>query len=101
MTMEQAVQCTPPSRTGRRLLWLYLYAAVMSLGATAAVARAGDAQDTRSVWKRIAPYFSPPPELANDFGPYRSPLKFDDGTDVKTPGDWQRRRQEILAYWHK
>jgi pimeloyl-ACP methyl ester carboxylesterase len=49
----------------------------------------------------IAPFFSPPPELSGDFGDYRSPLKFYDGSDVKTPADWQRRRQEILNTWHK
>jgi len=43
--------------------------------------------------------FASPPQLAGDFGTYRSPLKFDDGTPVKTPTDWQRRRQEILAAW--
>ncbi|MHC4727404.1 MAG: prolyl oligopeptidase family serine peptidase [Planctomycetota bacterium] len=48
----------------------------------------------------IAPFFSPPPKLTNDFGKYRSPLKFYNGTPVKTPGDWQRRRDEILKTWH-
>ena len=47
----------------------------------------------------IAPFFRPPPELAGDFGTYKSPLIFDDGTKVKTPADWQRRRQEILHTW--
>jgi hypothetical protein len=28
-------------------------------------------------------------------------LKFVDGTLVKTPQDWSRRRQEILATWHR
>jgi hypothetical protein len=32
-------------------------------------------------------------------GHYRSPLLFDDGRPVKTPEDWQRRRQEILRFW--
>ena len=36
---------------------------------------------------------------ANDFGTYRSPLTFNDGTAVKTPADWQKRRQEILVTW--
>ena len=31
---------------------------------------------------------------------YRSPLKFDDGTAVKNAADWQKRRGEILKYWH-
>jgi hypothetical protein len=47
----------------------------------------------------IAPFFSPPAEFAGDFGTYQSPLIFDDGTKVKTPADWQRRRREILKTW--
>jgi dienelactone hydrolase len=27
-------------------------------------------------------------------------MKFDDGSDVKTPADWPRRRAEILKFWH-
>ncbi len=49
---------------------------------------------------KLAPYLKPPKELANDFGSYRSPLKFDDGTDVKTAADWKKRRKEIRKYWH-
>jgi dienelactone hydrolase len=48
---------------------------------------------------KLAPYFKPPAEFANDFGGYRSPLKFDDGTEVKTPADWKKRRAEIRRYW--
>jgi dienelactone hydrolase len=48
----------------------------------------------------IAAAFGPTAEFAGDFGPYKSPLVFDDGTAVKTPVDWQRRRQEILKTWH-
>jgi dienelactone hydrolase len=54
-----------------------------------------------TVWREITPYFSPPPELANEFGSYRSPLIFADGRPVKTPADWRLRRQEILDQWHK
>jgi hypothetical protein len=50
-------------------------------------------------WKRLAPHFSPPKELAGDLGDYRSPLRFDDGQAVKTPEDWKRRRGEIRGYW--
>jgi dienelactone hydrolase len=49
---------------------------------------------------KLAPYFKPPAELADDFGHYRSPLKFDDGTQVKSAEDWKKRRAEILKYWH-
>jgi len=52
-------------------------------------------------WTRIAPFFQPPAELAEDLGNYKSPLVFDDGRPVRTPDDWRRRRQEILQFWHK
>jgi dienelactone hydrolase len=47
----------------------------------------------------LAPAFRPPAELANDFGSYRSPLLFNDGTKVQTPADWPRRRKEIFDTW--
>jgi Prolyl oligopeptidase family len=50
--------------------------------------------------KSLAPYFTPPAEFAGQFGDYRSPLRFADGTEVKTADDWKRRRQEILQSWH-
>lgn len=62
---------------------------------------ADDPQGAGSLWTRIAPFSSPPDEFAGDFGDYRSPLKFADGSTVRTPEDWQRRRQEILDTWHE
>lgn len=44
-------------------------------------------------------FFSPPPQYADDCGDYRSPLRFEDGTPVRTAADWERRRQEIIAAW--
>jgi hypothetical protein len=52
-------------------------------------------------WEKIAPFFRPPAELAEDLGDYRSPLVLDDGRPVQTPADWGQRRQEILNFWHK
>ena len=51
-------------------------------------------------WEKIAPYFSPPAEYAGQLGPYRSPLKFEDGTIVRDAKDWSRRRAEIVRKWH-
>ncbi|MBA4066363.1 MAG: sialidase [Isosphaera sp.] len=48
----------------------------------------------------LAPFFKPPADLAADLGPYRSPLRFDDGTPVRDAKGWEQRRGEILAYWH-
>jgi dienelactone hydrolase len=50
--------------------------------------------------KELAPFFRPPAEVAGDLGGYRSPLKFDDGTPVRTAADWAKRRAEILKAWH-
>ncbi len=47
----------------------------------------------------IRPFFAPPARYANDVGSYKSLLVFNDGTPVKTPADWQKRRTEILATW--
>jgi len=43
--------------------------------------------------------FTPPPQFADDFGTYRSPLRFRDGAPVETPADWLRRRIEMLSAW--
>lgn len=64
-------------------------------------ARGDDKPAASPTWQKIAPYFTPPPEYAGKMGDYRPPLLFADGTPVKTPADWQRRRQEILDHWHK
>ena len=57
------------------------------------------AETPQATWEKIAPFFTPPPQFANDFGHYRSPLEFYGGERVKTAADWQRRRQEILVRW--
>src|SRR5437762_2628699 len=49
----------------------------------------------------LAPFFAPPEQYRSDFGNFRSPLLFADGTRVQTPDDWQRRREEIRSTWHK
>jgi len=55
---------------------------------------------SNNIPRQIAPFFSPPSELVNDFGKYRSPLRFYNGVPVKTKKDWQKRRNEILKTWH-
>ena len=51
-------------------------------------------------WGNISKHFIPPKEWENQFGKYRSPLLFADGSPVKTAEDWSRRRSEILKTWH-
>jgi len=57
------------------------------------------ADNAASTFERIAPFFRPPPEFAGNFGAYRSPLLFADGTRARTAADWSRRRAEILREW--
>jgi Prolyl oligopeptidase family len=58
------------------------------------------ADEPTAAWRKIAPFFQPPPEFAGKLGAYRSPLLFDDGTPVRTSADWPRRREEILKTWN-
>lgn len=51
-------------------------------------------------WKKIAPSFQVPEAFQNEFGTYRSPLKFYDGRPVKTKNDWKARKAEIKERWH-
>lgn len=71
---------------------------VILFSTIAAFASAATKEELR---KQLEPYFQPPAEFANDFGPYRSPLKFADGSAVKTPEDWAKRRTEIRELWMK
>ena len=48
----------------------------------------------------LAKYFRPPAEFTNT-GKYSSLLKFENGDEVKSPQDWQRRRAEIKSTWEK
>lgn len=57
-------------------------------------------QDSES-WAVIRTHFDPSAEFANDFGPHRSPLLFDDGATVQSAADWKRRRAELLDQWTK
>ncbi|MFK5923419.1 MAG: sialidase, partial [Verrucomicrobiota bacterium] len=51
-------------------------------------------------WNYIAADFVVPEKYAGDYGDFRSPLKFRDGSEVKTAADWGKRRQEILDHWN-
>jgi hypothetical protein len=56
---------------------------------------------SEALGKKLEPFAQPPEEFAGKFGPYRSPLKFADGSMVKSAADWTRRRDEISTTWHK
>ena len=66
------------------------------------------AQDTQKyeaeiekIWEKISPCFTPAAEYINNYGTYRSPLKFYIGDPVETASDWKRRRKEILSRWNE
>ena len=86
----------------RKSFYLSLFVLLLLLNQAVPRSRS-DKQNSRAINnipRQITPYFSPPPELANDYGEYRSTLRFYNGTTVKTCQDWQRRRNEILKTWH-
>ncbi len=60
----------------------------------------GSLKVVNAIKKKMAPFFSPPPELKGNFGDYRSPLMFYDGQPVKTSENWKKRREEIVSRWH-
>jgi len=66
-----------------------------------ALAAAAQGQEPGSPWAAMEKFFTPPDEFKGRLGDYRSVMKFDDGSPVKTPQDWARRREEIRAYWHR
>ena len=86
---------TPSPSKFRCLRWL------PAILLAAASLRADEPGAGREIlWRRIEKFFQPPAEFAGKFGSFHSPLKFADGTPVKTPADWARRREEVLATWH-
>jgi hypothetical protein len=76
-----------------------MLAIAVGLPGTCAVAE-GPPSGAEALWAQIAPFFRPPAEFANDLGPYRSPLLFDDGRHAAAGDQWPKRREEILKYWH-
>jgi len=62
---------------------------------------AGEPAGRESLARKLEPYYRPPAEWAGKLGPYRSPLECADGTRAKSADQWARRRQEILAAWHR
>src|SRR5262245_36791328 len=86
--------------TSRRLSLAILSAVLLGeVGATATMALAQKKGPQPPA--ALAEFFRPPEKYRNDFGAFRSPLKFADGSPVKTARDWPRRRAEILKTWHK
>ena len=67
---------------------------------SAFLACSAPAEDPVSLPDSLAPFFAPPAEFAGDFGAFRSPLVFRDGSEVRIAAEWAKRREEILTTWH-
>jgi hypothetical protein len=56
--------------------------------------------EERALPSPLVPYFDPPEEYAKSLGSFPSPLRFEDGREVRTAAEWPDRRREILATWN-
>lgn len=77
------------------IVWLLCFAALTTAQEPRSASTAPD------TWQSIESYFTPGEPWRDDFGDYRSPLLFDDGSRVTRPDQWRRRRAEILAQWEQ
>ncbi len=74
---------------------------LLSILPVGAPAWAGDREKSLGkVPESLVSAFRPPDEFRDDPGSYRSPLKFDNGRQVRNGADWRERRKEILSTWH-
>lgn len=80
----------------RSQLFRLTYAGFTCLGLIASGAEAGDRD---ALAAQLQTYYQPPTEYVMQFGKYRSPLLFADGTRVQSADQWPRRRAELLAMW--
>lgn len=68
---------------------------------SASTGRTDEAANLAKLRQAFEKHTTPPAEFAGQFGKYRSPLGFADGTMVTNRDQWPRRRQEILDSWHR
>src|SRR5690606_12640874 len=74
---------------------------ILALCAQICLCQEKESPEKKQLWSEISPYFSPPKEFQDQYGDYRSVLRFYDGTAVKTKADWKLRRAEILNKWQQ
>jgi dienelactone hydrolase len=87
-------------------LGLILFTTLLALSladnwALVAPAFAQQPTSAETLWQKLEPFAKAPAEFAGKFGPFKSPLKFADGSMVKTAADWPSRREEIAKTWTK
>ena len=76
-----------------------LYAAATSDALEPDAPLSASSHSSEPTFQIIAPLFEPPPKYQNQFGSYRSPLQFANGTFVRNSADWRHRRKEIRDEW--
>jgi dienelactone hydrolase len=74
---------------------------ILTLSFAVAFPQLSSGDSPEEAGNRMAPHFRVPDEWQGQFGDYRSPLLFDDDTQVTQANQWPARRQEILSYWTK
>lgn len=84
----------------KKAVLLSIFIVVIVFGLKAQQSKGPDFAACRGVWKQISAFFTSPKEYKDNYGPFRSPLKFYDGRTVKTANEWKERRQEILTKWN-
>lgn len=72
--------------------------AIILLFLASTLTDAGKADDSPA-WQKLAPHFSVPKKFAGDFGKYKSPLHFADGSRADSKAAWANRRNELLKQW--
>lgn len=86
----------------RRFCFIINIVFVFSVSITVQGQTYGDKNITKQkLWQKIAPFFTPPDSFKNQYGNFRSPLKFHNGQTVSTPEEWYERREELINRWHK
>lgn len=78
---------------------LFIVCAVLSLQLSCAHASRLQKKEAGVAWGKIESYFTPPADYINNYGNFRSPLKFYNGDTVATREDWLLRRKEIKDTW--
>jgi hypothetical protein len=91
------------SRIFLRCAVVFALSAVVEYGALSQnqVRPEGKEMSKTEIWREIAPHFEPPRQYQNNFGTYRSPLKFYSGRTARTKSEWEERRREIRQRWNQ
>jgi hypothetical protein len=84
-----------------RVFLIFALAAPLTAACTVHAAEPQASADHTNPPSAITNLFTPPRAFLHEFGKYSSLLTFRDGTRVRTPADWQKRRAEIRAEWER